>query len=490
MRFTHIFFTFTLLLLCSCSKEEPAPQVNLKRFKVDNAVRCTYHEQNIQISFSLEEDDVEVSVSKNVEWATNLTLLPKNIISADIAENDGAERVATITLSAPGYADAEVSVKQNGAPTSLASHTLMFYFFGTSLNSYFSTNIADAKLAIESGALGKDCRVVFFRQRNKSEGYLGELCYDKDSGKCFESLIEDNIIIEGERISSQYISKIINKMADAAPAQRYGMVMAGHGRAWLPKDSSRAYTSSLWQSLFVPAPGAEVTRHFGENNVQVNMSDIANGISDSAIDMDYILFDACFMSNIEALYELRNSANYIIASPCEIMGRGFPYERTLPHLFKDNGAYTDYSGAAESYYLYYRDEYYSNSRCGSIAVYDCSEIESLKDATIEVVKSSLEEYDKSYLQTYEGQPQHYFYDFGQWVNSVATDSAALEAFNTQLNKTVITKYTLDTFYTAFGSYGSMPINVDVYSGVTTSAPSEILESLWIETEWYKEVWQL
>lgn len=151
---------------------------------------------------------------------------------------------------------------------------------------------------------------------------------------------------------------------------------------------------------------------------------------------------------------------------------------------------TDYIAAAESYYLYYRDEYTSDSRCGSIAVYDCSEIEALRDATKEIVKSAKEEYDTHNLQTYEGQPSHYFYDFGEWANVVATDDAALQSFNTQLNKTVIAKFTLNSFYTAYGSYGTRPINVEVYSGVTTSAPSEVLNSHWQETEWYKSVWQL
>jgi hypothetical protein len=95
----------------------------------------------------------------------------------------------------------------------------------------------------------------------------------------------------------------------------------------------------MWQ----PAIGAEVTRAFGESNVQVNPAELAEGIAKSNVKLDYILFDACFMSNIEAIYDLRNAANYIIASPCEIMGRGFPYHRTLPYLFANKGAQSDIS---------------------------------------------------------------------------------------------------------------------------------------------------
>ena len=495
MRFREILFTVTLplLLLCSCGKneEEPTPK---KRFKMESAIRYTYHQQDIEIKFSMEDIYTAVTVTANAEWITDLKVNANNTITATLTENGGNERSAKITLSGSDYADATVKVTQNGLPKSTANHTLMFYFFGTSLNRYFSDNIADAKLAIETGILGDNNRVIYFRHRSKSEGYIAEICFDSNTKKCSESIIEDNIYIDGNPVTPAFISKIINKMATAAPAERYGIVMAGHGQAWITREALNGGTGisqlGLTEPLFTPAYGAEITRAFGESNVQVNPAEIAEGINLSDVDIDYILFDACFMSNIETIYELRNSANYIIASPCEIMGRGFPYERTLPHLFLEGGTVTDYDGAAESYYLYYRDEYNSPNKCGSVAVYDCSEVEALRDATAAVVATAREEYSTTSLQTYEGKNPHYFFDFGEWVNVVATDSAALQNFNTQLDNTVIAKYTLSSFYSAYGGYGTFPINVNVYSGVTTSAPSEKLRSLWMETEWYKSVWQL
>ena len=438
-------------------------------------------------------ENVALSVAKSGKWIEDATINGKSIIIS-VPENMGNARTTTLTLSSSGYANASIKFKQQGQPTVAAPHTLMFYFFGTSLGRFFTTNIDDAKLAVRRGALDGGNRIVYFRQHDANEAYIAELCYDKQSGTCFESIIKDHIAIEGNPISPDYISQTINMMADIAPAERYGLVMASHGHAWLTRETLNSASgisqASTYKPLFEPAYGAEITRAFGEKNVQVNTSEIAEGIENSNIDIDYILFDACFMSSIEVVYELRNSTNYIIASPCEIMGRGFPYERTLPHLFKDNGASTDYIGAAESYYLYYRDEYNSSSRCGSIAVYDCSEIEALRDATKEVVKSATSEYNIDALQTYEGQDPHYFYDFGQWVKYVATDNLAYQNFKRQLDKTVIAKYTLDTFYSAYGSYGTHPINVKEYTGVTTSAPSTKLQSYWQETEWYKSVWQL
>lgn len=497
MRFIDRFFTYLVVLvaLSACNR---TPDTPLKMFNVDSLVQCSRLNQNIEIKFSFDDSDIGKHISysavESVDWITAIDTSTQGSIIATIEENNGDTRKGTITLSASGYKSAQIEIKQYGAPAEEATHTLMFYFFGTSLNRYFKGNIEDAMTAIETGILGVNNRVIYFRQESTSEGYIAELCYDMDSGVCSECILESDIIIEGHPIAPSFMTTIINKMATYAPAKRYGMVLAGHGQAWITRETlngaSGVAVSSCREPLFEPAFGAETTRAFGENNVQVNPSEIAEGINNSIADIDYILFDACFMSNIETIYELRNSANYIIASPCEIMGKGFPYERTLPHLFKDDGQMSDYAAAAESYYLYYRDEYNSSSRCGSIAVYDCNEVESLKDATKNVVKSAQSIDDVSTLQTYEGKNPHYFYDFGEWANRVATDSNALKDFNTQLDKTVIAKYTLDSFYSAYGSYGTYPINTEVYSGVTTSAPSSPLNSYWVETEWYKSVWEL
>ncbi len=483
-----------MLLLCSCGDKHTEPA---KIIKVDSFVNCTYNPQNIEIKFSLEGakggEKVSLSVAKSGKWIESTTIKESSII-VTVSENLGEVRTTTLTLSSAGYRNATITLKQHRKITTPAPHTLMFYFFGTSLNRFFSTNIDDAKLAIDSGILRGNNRIIYFRHRSESEGYIAELCHDESSNKSFESIIEDNIAIEDYTTNPGYISQIINKMAALAPAERYGLVLAGHGHAWITREALHSPNgisqSSLYKPLFIPAPNAEITRAFGERSVQVNTSELASAIENSSVEIDYILFDACFMSSIEAVYELRNATNYIIASPCEIMGRGFPYERTLPHLFKDNGASTDYDGAAESYYLYYRYEYTSSQRCGSIAVYNCSEIEALRDATKEIVKSAKSDYNIDALQTYEGQNPHYFYDFGQWAKAVATDNTAYQNFKTQLDKTIIAKYTLDTFYSAYGSYGSHSINIEEYSGLTTSAPSSKLQSYWQETEWYKSVWQL
>ena len=487
--YISILLIVSALFATSCNDKTSTPLYGIDID--DTTISCTFDRQTIKIRYKLNDGDTtSVTASTDADWILDIDTAEPGIVKVDVDVNDGDKRSTTLKLMAEGYSSAEVTISQIAAPSD-TSHTLMFYFFGTSLSRYFKTNIEDAKAAISTGILGDSNRVIYLMQDSKYSARICEICYDPVNEECIERELE-TIAIEGEHITTDAIGANIAKMAELASANRYGIVLASHGQGWITREilnGSGGISALSLTNVWQPAIGAEVTRAFGEHNVQVNPYELAEGIAKSGVELEYILFDACFMSNIETIYDMRSSANYIIASPCEIMGKGFPYHRTLPYLFAAGGATSDVKGAAESYYKFYRDEYNNSSRCGSVAVYKCDEIEALAEATKAVIKSATEEYDSSELQTYEGQTVHQFYDFGQWVNTVATDAVALEAFNTQLENTIIAKYSLPTFYSAYGSYGNYDIDLDVYSGVTTSAPSEAYPVQWRETNWYKAVWE-
>lgn len=79
---------------------------------------------------------------------------------------------------------------------------------------------------------------------------------------------------------------------------------------------------------------------------------------------DYLLFELLFQSSVEALYDLRRAADYIVASPCEVMAHGFPYDTVIPSLFADDGARYDLAAACRNVYEYYNtvDSYKSGVR--------------------------------------------------------------------------------------------------------------------------------
>ncbi len=480
-----------LLSLSSCDDK---PSKGKFSIAIDSHTVCTFDAQSVDISYTLSSSNdtasaPAITATTDAEWL-DISRTSRGSIVVDVEQNEGELRTATITLSGEGIAPCTVEFSQIAAPAELSNHTLIYYFFGTSLSRYFDYNIEDASTAIGEGILGNNNRVVLFRQTSQSSGYYAELCYDPIHHNAIVRRIKD-ITLPATTTSSD-IATVIDFAANIAPAKRYGMVLAGHGQGWVTcaalNKEQEVIPFSLDHGIWTPRPGAEVTRAFGERNVQVDIATLAEGITAADATMEYLLFDACFMSNIEALYDLRNAAHYIIASPCEIMGRGFPYHRTLPYLFANDGTSSDLEGAAESYYIYYRDEYTGASRCGSVAVIDCTELEPLADATRTLLTTATSEYDASLLQTYEGHSDHIFYDFGELCSVVATDSAALDAFKHQMELTVVAKYTLPTFYSAYG-YDTYPINEEAYSGVTTSEPSIVYTDEWRETSWYSRIWE-
>ena len=79
-------------------------------------------------------------------------------------------------------------------------------------------------------------------------------------------------------------------------------------------------------------PDNALTRAYGPDGEEyMSAGDLAEGLSE--IKFDYVIFDVCFMSSIELLYDLKDNARYILASPAEIMGKGIPYHKVLPLLF-------------------------------------------------------------------------------------------------------------------------------------------------------------
>lgn len=480
-------------LLTACEPNDQYPY----RLDIEQQVSCPYSESSIEIEYTITGSEgsvtgLGITATSDAEWITALNTSVEGLLTVGVEQNFGDERSATIKLTAPAMSPAEIRLTQLAKREDIVEHCAIHYFFGTSLGRYFNTNVADAATAIAEGALGSENRYVYLKQSSRSEASIVEICYDATNGSAVERHIAD-IIIDATKSNAENIAANIALIMEAIPAESYGIILAGHGQGWVTRevlnsDNATEFAAKWGYDPWAKALGAEQTRAFGEYNTQSDITELAEGLRlEGGEKFDYLLFDACFMSNIETLYDLSNVAEVIIASPCEIMGSGFPYHRTLRYLMA--GEERSYERAAESYYLYYRDEYSGSARCGSIALVECSQIEALAEATRAVVATAREQYDATTIQTYEGQYVHTFYDFAQWCEAVATDEAAYQAFEQQLARTIPAKYTLPTFYSALGSGGTLDIDVERYSGVTTSAPCEPYQESWRETSWYKAVWE-
>ncbi|MCH5335575.1 MAG: hypothetical protein J1D86_07235 [Alistipes sp.] len=363
-----------------------------------------------------------------------------------------------------------------------APQALLFYFVGTNLDYYFGSNISDVKSALGSDIPG-DSRIAYFRRSAGSEWSITEIVRNP-SGAVEEHLLKS---IPNPELSD--MRTYLGDMVRMVPAESYGVVFGGHGSGWLPVNyaipRSAAPEAALYPFGQAPLADAMPTRYFGEPvpvPVMFDIDQIADNMTSTGAHFSYVIFDDCFMSNIESLYAMRNAVDYIIASPCEIMAAGFPYKLITPHLFTDGGRSYDLESVCRSFYEYYQQDHTYQSACVAMAV--CSRLEALAAAAKQLFASATAEVDASQLQTYEPLSKHLFFDMMQYAEALEGDPDALDEFRAAFDSAFPENCRLhtDEYYSAYNNRFN---RIEYYSGVTISEPSVAYPAENQATEWYR-----
>ena len=344
------------------------------------------------------------------------------------------------------------------------------------LYSFFLTNIQDIKTAIvNQGGLGNKKLMIFISMK-VDKGALINVQYK--NGSC----IDDTVAIydntqPGLRLNTaEWITTLLKRVKQEAPANHYSMIVGCHGMGWIPaKPSTRINrpAASLFGLNQNAGKAGPPTRWLGGNAYQTNISDFDKGIEDSGIGkFQYILFDDCNMTGIEVAYELRNATNHIIGSPTEIMAYGMPYKFLWSELSKVN---PDYHSICTNFINFYSNYKYEGTPYpyGTISVIDCSQVEAMVDIMKEInASTSLSTITESNIQSMDGYTPSIFYDMGDYVRKLAQNEPLLLAkFNSQLDRLVPEKRHTDAYYTSLRTAGFNIIPIQSYSGITISDPS-------------------
>ena len=365
--------------------------------------------------------------------------------------------------------------------------TIIFYMAGTDLKSFFRTNREAIKSALNQNIQGKS-RVVILYQNTNNEAELKE--YYFQDGLCQEKVLATYTL--PAQMNATEMGYIFSDIVGHTPSKSHSLIIGSHGLGWIPigaePQSSAAQlgmkkTDVITHEELWERKGDVVTRFLGENSCPQNrfdVTDLAQALASTGVKMEYIIFDACFMANVESIYDLRNNAKYIIGSPCEIMGAGFPYAKIMPELLKGEGISYDLNAVCR---IFNEDYAAYPGYSGTVALFDCAQLDGLAQAMKRVNNADKKEYKQSSIQTYEGLSPHVFFDLGDYVDKMCADEEAKSAFNAQLNRTVLSKYTLDSFFSQYGTLGIYRINV--FTGMSTSAPSPLYRSAYEQTAWYK-----
>ncbi len=337
--------------------------------------------------------------------------------------------------------------------------TLFIYMpWSSNLTNYFYTNLTDMEQAIKKTGLANE-RVIVFFSSSSTEASMFEITYENGATKrtTLKTYAYPAFTTEAG------ITSILNDMKGFAPAQTYDMVIGCHGMGWLPVNSTRTSRAASLQKHHWEYENVPTTRYFGGTSslYQTDISTLASALKNAGIKMEYILFDDCYMSDVEVAYELRNVTAYLIACPTEIMSYGMPYSLIGEHLLGT----PDYQAICDKFYSFYSTY---TVPCGTMGITDCSQMEKMASVMKEI--NSKYKFDTTLtdqIQRLDGYSPVIFFDYEDYVTHLCKDEQLLARFKQQLALTVPYKTHTPQYY----SMNRGRETIRVFSGTTISDPS-------------------
>ena len=379
---------------------------------------------------------------------------------------------------------------------SVNKQTIFVFFPWTGSTSYTGL-YSDLKNNVDSmceGIVAKkglnNSRVIVFMSQNYRKSYLIDLQYDGNK----KAVIRDTLKTydEATYTTAEGFAEILNEVKRRAEALNYSLIIGAHGCGWtnssdwvkypymarpnagFTQKGSTSYptaTGNFSGIQFGADPNKPVTRFFGSVSLEENALDVptlAEGIKLSGTKMQYILFDACYMGNVETAYELKDVTNYFIASSSEIMQYGLPYKSLWNYLNSSTPSYSSIISTSVNFYKTTPAPYLN------IAAIDCRELDKLA--------SIMKEINASYtlhssipldsIQPLGGFRPNIFFDLGVYVDSLKPSGYLKEQFTAQLKATVKAAQSTEKVASYIFVNQGEEIRVKSYSGLSISDPSQ------------------
>ncbi|MGV8095410.1 MAG: clostripain-related cysteine peptidase [Mangrovibacterium sp.] len=270
---------------------------------------------------------------------------------------------------------------------------------------------------------------------------------------------------EENSANASTLARVIKETKELVPSKKFGLIIWGHSMAWVPKGYG-AETRVTSFRLNRDYPRTRYVALDSESGGSLEIMDMADALPSNVA--EFILFDVCLMSSVEALYEISNTCKYVIASPTEVLAEysnnasGMPYAKALPYLF---GGVTDLEKACEAYYDHYNglSGFY---RSATISLIDMQQLDDLYSVTAGILEGKLPQAEvlnvSDFQIYYTSNAAPVFFDMGDVVKTLS-NAAQYLTFQQQLNKTVLYKAATENFIT-------IPIDQNHFSGLSMYVP--------------------
>jgi hypothetical protein len=426
-----------------------------------------------------------VASSKNVEWVSDnpsvATVSPTGLVTAI------SKGTATIYTYSPGGKQdvicyLEIYPKRN----------ILFY---VAADEKLTNNDAPEKIRQICAGWGPyKGEMIIYIDRQNTGAYLLRVNETKnDSGRYGLDTLENY----GPENSAdpEVLKRVINKTVQDYPADSYGMIFFSHASGWLPEG-----TLTHPRSLVIDGSAGQKR--------EMEYYEFASAITDQQF--DFIIFEACLMADVMSMYELRNKAEYVLASSAEIVSPGFSsngvYKDEVMRLYDTkNDIKSVVSGFAQSYYNYIATIPENSAYCSAtLSLIKMDEMEALTSATKTILNgteideknltlSDVQRFDRP--RELGGGSYSRYFDFAHTVEQLAPESDYM-AFNKQLDKTVVWKVATKRFL--LNGYDDSPnlgeyngFFIERHSGLTTYISQDVypfLKSQFMNSSWYKAIY--
>lgn len=354
----------------------------------------------------------------------------------------------------------------------LPGRTVLVYMAAdNNLSSYSYSNIRDMLAGAEGDNLNNGNLLVY----HDSSGGEPRLLQIKkgEAGAIEETLVRT--YEDRNSVSVEVMKSVLDEVFhnEAYKAQSYGLVLWSHGSAWLPSDLKN----------YLRAYGQDKS-----NFMEIyELEEVLRGYNK----FDFIIFDDCYMANIEVAYTLRDKAGYILASPTEILADGLPYRYIIKHLFSDEPVPEALTRAGERFHTYYENQEAGshNPKSAAIALVKTEKLDELALVCREILSGREEDVFNLPIEQIQiierlRTVDHALYDFGDFIKQMASPEQ-YSRFEKALKEVVIYQSTTDiAYYANAGGLAGFQIDRERFCGISAYVPQPQLEAL---NEWYKQL---
>ena len=218
--------------------------------------------------------------------------------------------------------------------------------------------------------------------------------------------------------SPEVLGEITSRVVTLFPSDSYGLILWSHGTGWVP---SRYYSDHFQMKPMFVDPYAHLVKSFGADYDEAREINIDEMQDVLPVKYKFIIFDCCLMGGVETIYELRDRADFIIASPTETLAAGLPYALIMEPLFQSEDGLKK---VCDTYFNIYNEKADDDiMKSATISLYKTAELVNLAPVVREIIETNREKVDGVNLddmQRYFRYDDRWYYDFGYFIKTLAS----------------------------------------------------------------------